>query len=279
MAATAFQTQYRRETIDAFEFEGNALRSSTTTEMERNGNEAVFLVAGSGGATATTRSVNGRIPGRSDDLTQVTVTLAEWHDVVERTRFNIFASQGNARSIMQRTTVEVLNRKIDQDIIAALTTATVTAGAATTASLALVAKVRAILGAAKVPIQKEDDMFFLCTPAFDSYLLQIPEYSSADYVSVKPFDGPARMYRRWAGFNWICHPELGGAGTSSEVCFAYNRNAIGHAFDSASLDVQVDYDSRHDLSWARASGFMGSMKLQNSGIVKVLHDGSEYVGS
>lgn len=278
MANTAFKTQYRNETIDAFEFAGNRLAASTVQEVERNGNEAVFLVAGSGGATASTRNVHGRIPGRSDDLQQNTCTLVEWHDKVERTRFNIFASQGNARSIMQRTTVETVNRKRDQIIIDQLATATITTGSAATASLALVTKARARLGNAKVPVQNEDDMFFVVTPSFEAYLIQIPQYSSADYVDVKPFAGPIMQYRRWAGFNWICHPELPGVGTNNETCFAYHRNAIGHAFDSESLNVDIDYNSEHDYSWARASGFMGAKLLQNSGVVKVPHDGSAHAG-
>jgi hypothetical protein len=57
-------------------------------------------------------------PGASDNLNQYTATLVEWHDLVERTSFNLFASQGDGRAIMQRTTLKVLNRKRDQDILA-----------------------------------------------------------------------------------------------------------------------------------------------------------------
>lgn len=62
MAETAFQTQYRQETIDTFEEGMSWLRMCTTTEAVINGNQAVFLVAGSGGASAVTRGVNGLIP-------------------------------------------------------------------------------------------------------------------------------------------------------------------------------------------------------------------------
>jgi hypothetical protein len=276
MADTAFQKVYREEFIAAFEINETRVRGTTVTEADVNGNEAVFLVAGSGGATAVTRGVNGLIPSRPDDLTQLTATLREWHDLTKRTRFNVMSSQGNARRIMQMTTVGVLNRKIDEDIITELATATVTAGAAAQASLSMVAKAKAILGNADVPVQEEDNLFGLVTPGFQAYLEQIPEWSSADYIESKPLVGPTRIYRRWMGVNWIMHPNLPGVGTASETCFMYHRNSIGHAMQLSNLDLAVGYDDEQAYSWARASQHMGSKLLQNSGVVKMLHDGSAF---
>jgi hypothetical protein len=102
---TAFQTQYRQEFIQAFEQHQSLLRDTVTTEAVIKGNQAVFLVAGSGGATAVTRGVNGRIEARADDLTQTSCVLQEWHDLSRKVSFNIFASQGNQRAIMQMTTM------------------------------------------------------------------------------------------------------------------------------------------------------------------------------
>ena len=74
----------------------------------------MFLVAGSGGATAVTRGLNGNIPPRVDSLTQVPATLVEWHDKPQRTPVNIFAIQGNGRRIMQCSNVKVLDRKLQE---------------------------------------------------------------------------------------------------------------------------------------------------------------------
>ena len=56
------------------------LRQTTVTEAVIKGNQATFMVAGSGGATATTRGINGLIVARADSMTQTTATLVEWHD-------------------------------------------------------------------------------------------------------------------------------------------------------------------------------------------------------
>lgn len=276
MADSAFQVQYRQEFIAGFEQGQSYLRPTTVTEAVVKGNTATFLVADTNNAEPVTRGVNGLIPARADDLNQPAATLVEWHDKPRRTNFNIFASQGDGRRIMQEGTRKVMNRKIDQDIITQLSTATLTAGTPVTASLSLVMHAATILDTNDVDIEDEDNMFFVASGAFRAYLMQIPEFASADYVEVKPLVGPARRMRRWAGFNWIFHQGLPGKGTSDETCFAYHRNAIGHAVNSGEMMVSAGYNEEDDYYWARTSLFMGSKLLQNAGVVKVRHDGSGF---
>lgn len=283
MADTAFQTQFRQEFIAGFEQKTSLLRDSVTTEVMVKGNQATFLVADSGGASAVTRGTNGRIPGRPDNLQQKTATLKEWHDVPERTGFNLFASQGDGRRIMQETAMGVINRKIDEDIIDQLEQGTVDTGAAQTANLQLVLKSKAILGVAKVPF--DGQICAVITPAFEAYLLQVKEFASADYVTKKPIDTgetgweDAPGFYRWLGVKWIVHPELPGIGTAAEKCFMYHRSSVGHAAPSELIQTYADYDKRDDYSYCRCTAYMGGALLQNSGIVVMNHDGSAYVGS
>jgi Phage capsid protein len=282
MAQTAFQTQYRQEFIAGFEQMQSLLRDATTTEAVVKGNTATFLVADSGGATAVTRGVNGLIPSRPDNLTQNSATLVEWHDKPIKTGFNVFASQGNQRQIMQATTMGVINRKIDQDILTELSTATVTAGAATTMSLALATKVQAILGLAKVPW--DNQIFAVISPSANAYLQTVAAFTSSDFVDGRPMQNPNSWadkpkMRSWLGVNWIVHPSLPGVGTASESCFMFHRSAIGHAANVGEMMSAVGYDEQDDYSYARTSIYMGAKLLQNSGVVKFLHDGSAHVGS
>ena len=273
MAESAFQIQYRNEFIAGFEQTQSLVRNTVTTETQIKGNQAVFLVADSGAATAVTRGLNGLIPARADNLNQYTATLVEWHDLVRKTGFNVFASQGDQRRIMQMTTMGVVNRKMDQDIITELNTATQDTGAAKTADLALVLRGLTILGNNAVPM--DGNISALITPAFHAYLMQTKEFASADYVNNKPFEGALTMYR-WAGINFIVHPNLPGKGTAAEKCFLYHKNAIGHAVDTAGLQVPVGRDEEQDYSWSRASVYMGSKLLQSSGVVVWNHDGSAF---
>lgn len=272
MSETAFQTKYRQEFIAGFEKRQSLARRTVTTEVEINGNTATFLVADSGGATAVTRGVNGDIPTRPDNLNQYSATLQEWHDVPERTNFNIYASQGDGRRIMQQTSMAVVNRKIDSDIHDALSNATVTWGSAAAATLTLVTKAKTILGNA---FALEAEPFALITPAFHGYLMALNEFSSSDWINEKPFVGVSKsMAFNWFGVNWIVDAGLSGAGTSSVNCYMYARSAIGHGCDMERVATKVGYDEKNDKSWARTSTYMGSKLLQNSGIVKMVHDDS-----
>lgn len=273
MSQSAFQTMYRAEHIRGFEKRESLLRKSVTTEAQISGNEAVFLVADSGGATAVTRGLNGDIPTRADNLNQNTATLKEWHDVPERTKFNIFASQGDGRRIMQETCMSVINRQIDTDIHDALAAATTTWGAATVATLTLVTKAKTILG--NNFALDDDEVFAAITPAFHGYLMGLNQFTSADYINMKPFEGVSKSRAfNWYGVNWIVDAALSGVGTSSATCFMYSRKAIGHALNSEGTQTFVGYDEKNDKSWARCTEYMGSKLLQNSGVIKMLHDDS-----
>jgi hypothetical protein len=272
MAETAYQTMYRQEFIAAYERSQSVLRSSVTTEANINGNTAVFLVADSSGDDAVTRGINGLIPYSASTLTQNSCTLAEWHAPYRRTSFNIYASQGDGRRIMQESSIAVLNRKIDDDIIAQLETGTQDTGAAATMSLDLVAYGIAILGNNDVPMS---DITDLITPGAYAYLLNVKEFASSDYSKVTPFAGAQNTFF-WAGINWIIHTGLSGKGTNAEKCILFHKKAIGHACDTTGIQTVVGYDEEHDYSFSRATGYMGSKLLQNSGVVILNHDGSGY---
>ena len=273
MAETAFQIQYRQEFIAAFEQQQSLLRESTTTEAVIKGNQATFLVAGSGGATAKTRGVNGLIPARGDDLSQPVATLVEWHDLVRKTDFNIFASQGNQRAIMQMTCLAVINRKIDQDIIGELATGTINTGAAVAPTLNLCLEAKTRLGQADVPYDGRITM--LVTPNFEGVMLTLASFTSRDFTQNGPIDNVPQAWRdrqqtyKWLGMNWIVHPDLPGNATADGDCFAYHQNSIGHAYNADNIEARAGYDEEQDYSWSRCSIYMGSQLLQNSGVVVV----------
>ena len=281
MVDQVFQTQYRDEFIAGFEQHVSLLRDTVTTEAVIKGNQAVFLVADSGDAEATTRGAGGLIPARSDNQAQNTAVLTEWHDLVRKTNFNIFASQGNQNHIMQMTTMAVINRKIDSQITTVLSTGTVTIGSASVVgSVNLFQHGRVKLSNASVPW--DSNITFLCQPSFLAYLEQAPEFSSADYVNMRSFAGEDANWRdrpmayRWKNALIIEHPNLPGKGTSSETNYLYHKNAVGHAANTDGMETPVGYNEEQAYSFARCSMDMGAVLLQNSGVVVITADGSAY---
>ena len=274
MTANAPMIRYRNETIAAFEQNQSVLRATVTTEHMVDGNVATFLVAGSGGATPVTRGLDGRIPSRNNDNTQLTATLVEWHDKPVQTQFNVFESQGDQRRISQMTSVGVMNRKIDTDILgsAGLGAATLGDSSATTASLAWILGHQAALGENDVPIDEPDNMFCALTPKGFANLMQIKEFASGDYVDVKPFSGPARKMYRVYGINFLMSTKLTGMASASATCYMWHRSAIGHAIANGHPELDGDYNREDSYYWTRCSGFFASKLLQNTGVRKMLHN-------
>lgn len=283
MAETAFQIQYRAESIAGFEQNEALLRTCVTTEAVIKGNQATFLVADSGGATATTRGSNGRIPARADNLNQATATLVEKHDLVNKPGFNVFASQGNQREIMQKTSRAVIHRECDQQVITELETGTVNLGATgVIASIGVVTRAQVVMQNAGVPW--DSNTTALVTPAFMGYMRQTKEFASAEYVGgKKPWESGDPSWRDkpyayfWLDMVWVVHPNLPGKGTSTEKCFFFHKNAIGHAMDTAGIQALAGYDQEQDYSWARTTVYAGAKLLQNAGVVIFIHDGSALV--
>lgn len=275
MSNSAFMTMYKKEQIAALEKTASVLSHTTTQEVLTNGNSCVFLVAGSGGATASTRGLDGKIPGNPLDLNQYTCTLEEKHAKFELTGFNIFSSQGDLRKAMHDGSVAVINRTRDDLIRSALAGATVTTGSAAAMSMTLISKAKTKLRNAKVP--QEVQIWGAITPAAYEYMASLAQFTSADYVDEMRFGKvPKDKMFSWNGVNWVVDNELDGVGTASATCFMYAQNAIGSACNTATMNIDADYNREDQYSWTLASVYMGAKLLQNSGVIKIIHDDSAY---
>lgn len=280
MSIEAAMIQYKKDFVPAFEQKQSLLKLTTTKETVVQGNQATFLVSGSGGDTAVTRGTNGQIPYGNPTNNQSTATLVEKHAPYELTGFNVFASQGNQIQVMRNSSIAVINRDIDLTLLAELANATQDFPAtAQTATLSMVTGAQAILGNNDVDVEEEDNMFAIISPAFRGYLMQTTEFASGDYVDMKPFGGPVRKMFRWMGINWLVSSRITGLGTAAEICYMYHRNSIGYAVNVGEEKIAAGYDEKQDTSWSRATVYHGAKILQNNGIVKITHDGSAFVAT
>lgn len=279
MAVQAAVTKFRDETVAQFEQKKSKLAGSTTKEDMAQGLSVVFLVNGSAGDTAVTRGANGDISYGGPQNTQVTVTLKEKHAAKALTGFDVFASQGNQAARLRDMVGYIMQRDQDLVILAALAAATNDFGTGTL-DLTTVLGAKAILGNNDVPTEEADNMFGVISPAAEAYMLQWTEFSNANYVDVKPFAGAASIpYRRWAGINWIVSNKVTGNGTSSEILYIYHRAALGYAANLSTEKVYAGFNEEQGRSWARAELYHEAAVLQNSGIIKITHDGSAFVAT
>lgn len=275
MADPTFQNHYRQTQISAFAQRDSILRNCCTRESVMKGNVAYFQVSNAGSVQASTRGTNGLISYGKTDNTQVAVTLVDTHATASRTSFDITATQGNMVQQMQIETVGTLNANIDQAIIDILDTGTLdVAGGAQVASVNMVARAIAALGNGNVPTHEADNMFGLMSPAMQAYFIQMKEWSSREYVDMPMIGGGFRKMTRWMGVNWMQHTQITGNGTSAEKCYIWHRAALGHAANADAMAVFAGYDEQQDYSWSRCTLYHGCGLLQNTGVIRLNHDGS-----
>lgn len=281
MAINAPMIAYRSEIINGFDKTVSVLRETVTTDYIERGGSAVFLVSDTASQVAHSRGLNGDIPADSLSLTQNTATLVPWHALVRVNDFNMFSAQSNLFTPMKRKVMAAINRKIDDDIITALNTSTTTVTSGGTMTVAKAMLARGILGGNKVA--DDGNITFLITPAALTYLMQATEFANAQYVESRPYAtgkpnyGDTRSVYKWAGMTVIVDPTLPGALTSSEFCFMYHKDAIGHALNKDAIDFAMGYHEEQRYSWTNCAAFIGTAMLQTTGVVKITHDGSAVV--
>lgn len=279
MPTAIFQTQYRDENVAAFEQTISRFRmaaaGSYVDERVIKGNVARILVGGSGSATMSTRGVDGNLVKSKSSYSAVNITLTDFYRREDVDDFDQFASQGNLRQQAVKSNVAAANRKIDDVLIAALTTGTqeLDASAAIT-TLDRLAAAQAELGEQDVDVEDEKAMF--CAVSHKAYakLIQIAEFASADYVNMKLFDGPSLRFKNWMGINFFKTNRLPGVGTATETMFMWHRDALGFADNREGIKTEVGRVPGNFSTYQAIELDIGAAVLQNTGIIKIYNIGT-----
>jgi hypothetical protein len=270
---------YKQDFIKAYEVEQATLPPTVRTDSQDRGGSTIFLVSGSGGRTAVTRGPRGLIPPGDNVQSTVTLTFREDHDKVIMTNFNIFRAQASDKQLemMRYQSLAVIHRKQDEIIIDALETGTVTLGTVVPQEvMTAIARASTMLYNAKVGLYTTGNLFAVVTPAVYNYMvLNVPQFTSVDYTGSKKVDKGVpspTMRTMFMGFEWIVHPDLPGAGTSSSTNFIYHKEAVGYAVSTDGVQPFLDYNKEDDYTFRRTTIYHGSVKLQNAGIIKFQFD-------
>jgi hypothetical protein len=269
--------QYRREFVRSFNQSVSLLSDRCTEESMSSGRSAVFDVADLGGDLAQ-RSVDGRLPRLTSSDSQVTCTLEEYGGTLEVTNFEKFTSQSDERAKMSAKIMARTNRRLDRVLLAELDNASQYAsGAAQTMTSAVATTIIATLAEGEVDISP-GDITFVISPMAHHQLMKAASYTSADYVSAKPFDGNAGQYsnerkiKSWLDIGWIVSPLLTGVGTNSCKMFIFHRNAIGCAKPSEQINYSAGWDDQHHYHYCSGTMKAGVKILQTGGVLEVIHD-------
>ncbi|MFN3826929.1 MAG: phage capsid protein [Micavibrio sp.] len=266
----AFIKQFEREVHESYQRQGSKLRNTVRTIGDVNGSTAVFQKVGKG--TASTKSTHGMVPVMNLAHSSIECTLqdyyaGDWVDRLQELKINI-----DERQVIANAGAYALGRKTDDLIIEALSGVTGTQEIDDGNSGMTLAKVMdafEMLGSADVP--DDGERYAVVGWKQWSELLQIDEFSSADYVGSDDLPFRGTQAKRWLGTLWVPHSGLPVDGSDIRSCFWYHRTAIGHA---AGSDVKTDITWHGDRAAHFVNNMMsqGSARIDDTGIVAILCD-------
>jgi len=253
----AFIKQFEREVHEAYQRQGSKLRQTVRTISNVNGASAVFQKVGLG--TASTKSTHGLVPVMNLDHSNVEVTLqdyyaGDWLDKLDEIKLN-----HDERQVIASAGAYALGRKTDEMIIAALSNATATTSDANVGmTKAKLLEAYEILGTNEVP----DDGQRFCVVGVKQWseLLQIEEFSSADYVGNEELPWQGSQAKKFLGTTFMVHSGLPIDGSDVRSCFWFHKTAIGHAIGA---EVETDITWHGD----RAAHFVNNMMSQGAGLI------------
>lgn len=283
-----FIRDYDADAHMAFQRGGSFLRNAVRVKEGIEGKSTTFQVLGKG--SASTKARGGDIPDMNATASNVECVLTDLYaaqhiDVLDELKTNV-----DERMLMAKTGASALGRSVDDQITAkmSLTTQTAVVLPATPNS----ATVRKFLLELVKGLDANDvdpavgNRYAALTANMWALAETVEQFSSIDYVSSSgmPFvDGKPSggRWRLWNGVLWGMHNGLPGAGTATAECFAWDKNAVGHASQrvpgSGPMDVEgmtqiitarVDYDTQkggHKVLNAISSG---ACLIDDTGVIK-----------
>lgn len=252
----AFIKQFEEEVHQAYQRMGSKLRGTVRVKSGVRGTSTVFQKVGKGSASSKAR--HGKVPVMNIDHTPVECLLqdyyaGDWIDQLDELKINI-----DERQILANAGAFALGRKTDELIIAALSTATTSAGDGSDGlTKAKVLEAFEILGANDVP--DDGQRFAVVGWKQWSDLLSIPEFASTEFVGPDELPWRGSQAKQWLGTLWMPHSGLEIA-AGVRRCFWFHRSAVGHA---------IGHDVTTDITWHgdRAAHFVSNMMSQGACLI------------
>lgn len=282
--STSFVRQYESLVHYVFQREGGILRPTVRTKSGVVGTSTTFQKIGKG--IATTKARHGVITPMNQSHTAIECTLSDfyagdWVDKLDEAKLNI-----DEREAIAKGGAWALGRKVDDQIItvANATTQSVQSLTLTTIGNARGTALDWVSDLWSLDVMNDGNVFGYISPTLDAIWSTIPEYSSADFVNVRPFvEGtPTMRYRNWLGVKWAVHTGASGIGTNACTGHIYHSSAIGYATGSVSMNSADDSGKavHADITWHgdRAAHFVnhwmsgGACLIDDSGVIEASWD-------
>lgn len=266
--STAFIKQFEAEVHMAYQRMGSKLRNTIRQSNNVVGNQARFQKVGKG--SASTKSRHGQVNTMEVAHSTVDVTLADFYaadyvDTLDELKTNI-----DERQVLATSAAAALGRKMDQLIIDVLDAGSNSANIAHGSAGLTLAKALTVyetFGEADVP--DDGQRYFVVSPAGWADLLQIDQFSRAEYVGEAdlPYAG-GMTAKRWLGFTFFTHSGLT-VDSSNRDCHAYHSSALGLATGS-DVRTEINYVPEKVSNLITSYFSAGAVEIDGDGMIQCI---------
>lgn len=266
--SNAFIKQFEAEVHMAYQRMGSKLRNTIRQSNNVTGNQARFQKVGKG--AASTKSRHGQVNTMEVTHSNVDVTLADFYaadyvDTLDELKTNI-----DERQVLAQSAAAALGRKMDQLIIDVLDAGSNSANIAHGSAGLTLAKALTVyetFGEADVP--DDGQRYFVVSPAGWADLLQIDQFSRAEYVGEAdlPYAG-GMTAKKWLGFTFFTHSGLT-VDSSNRDCHAYHSSALGLATGS-DVRTEINYVPEKVSNLITSYFSAGAVEIDGDGMIQCI---------
>ena len=264
--SNAFIKQFESEVHMAYQRMGSKLKNTVRQTNNVQGNQARFQKVGTG--VASTKSRHGEVPTMEITHSTVDVTLSDFYAADMVDKLDELKTNIDERQVLAQSAASALGRKVDQliiDVLDAGSNSNNVAHGSAALTLAKALTVYEAFGEADVP--DDGQRYFVVSPAGWADLLQIDQFSRAEYVGEGelPYAG-GMTAKRWLGFLWFTFSGLSVSGTTRD-CHAYHSTAVGMA-SAQDITTEMNYLPEKVSNLITSYFSAGAVMIDNDGAIE-----------
>jgi len=266
----AFVKQFESEAHMEYRQMGSKLRNTLRTKTGITGESTTFQVIGS--VAAGTKSREGDLPISRQSHAPVECSLQDRYAATFIDKLDELKIQHDERQVAARSIAAAMGEDTDSIITTALDSTANANNVSTAATWSAAASPIAIMEAmGKSSIPFDGQLYFVvCWEAWGD-LLDIDEFSNADYVDHSNIWFEGVIAKKWLGFNWFPHENLPQDGSADTKMFAYHRSAAGHAIGQ-DFNLDLDWIPTKKSTLAAADMSHGATIIDDTGVIEVLYN-------
>ncbi|MDA0989741.1 MAG: phage capsid protein [Verrucomicrobia bacterium] len=268
--STAFIKQYEGDVHVAYQRQGAKMRNSCRVSTGVVGSTDTFQVVGKGLAATKTR--HGKVPVMNLVHTNVEATLSdyyagEWCDKLDSLKHN-----HDERKIAAQSGAYACGRKVD-DLINTAVRASLGSGqkvavGTTGLTKAKILAAMEIMGDGDVP--DDGERYFFVGVHQWMELLNLSEFSNADYVGDrKPWLGGTDA-RVWMNATWVMHTGLD-VTSGTRFCLGWHKSAVGWS-EGQDIKADITWQGDYAAHFINHNFSGGSVRIDDLGVVEIACD-------